>query len=81
LGGGEHGRLDGWLCGPDPLFFRRAEIFMRGEPKMLEIAGGILISMVVLAFAGFMLTVSANWIFKDNKTKTDYRSSNGLRKN
>jgi hypothetical protein len=34
---------------------------------MLILAGGILISVVVLAFGGFILTVSANWIFKAPK--------------
>jgi hypothetical protein len=31
---------------------------------MLILAIGILISIVVLIFAGFILTVSADWIFK-----------------
>jgi len=38
---------------------------------MLILAGGILVSTVVLVFAGFILTVSANWIFnapKDEKS-------------
>jgi hypothetical protein len=43
---------------------------------MLILAGGILISMVVLAFAGFMLTVSANWIFKAPKDETGYETPN-----
>lgn len=43
---------------------------------MLIIAGGILISMVVLAFGGFILTVSANWIFKAPKDETGYQTPN-----
>jgi hypothetical protein len=37
---------------------------------MLILAGGILISIAVLAFAGFILTVSADWIFKAPKDGT-----------
>ncbi len=37
---------------------------------MLILAGGILISIAVLVFAGFILTVSANWIFKAPKDGT-----------
>lgn len=42
---------------------------------MLMLAGGILVSIVVLAFVGFILTVSANWIFTP-KDETDYRTTN-----
>jgi hypothetical protein len=37
---------------------------------MLILAGEVLISMLVLAFVGFILTVSANWIFKAPKDGT-----------
>jgi hypothetical protein len=43
---------------------------------MLILAGGILISMLVLAFAGFILTISANWIFKAPKDGTHYQAPN-----
>ena len=42
---------------------------------MLILAGGILISMVVLAFGGFILTVCANWIFKAPKDEPDYQDA------
>jgi hypothetical protein len=42
---------------------------------MLILAGGILVSMLVLAFAGFILTVSANWIFEP-KDGRRYHTSN-----
>jgi hypothetical protein len=37
---------------------------------MLILAVGILVSMVVLIFAGFILTVSANWMLKAPKDGT-----------
>jgi hypothetical protein len=37
---------------------------------MLILAVGILISMVVLVFVGFILTVSANWLLKTPKDGT-----------
>jgi hypothetical protein len=37
---------------------------------MIVIASGILLSIVILVFAGFMLTVSANWIFEAPKDGT-----------
>jgi len=43
---------------------------------MILIAGGILISIVILVFAGFMLTVSANWIFGASKDGEDYQTPN-----
>jgi hypothetical protein len=43
---------------------------------MLILAGGILVSLVVLAFAGFILTVFANWIFNAPKDETDYQAPN-----
>jgi hypothetical protein len=42
---------------------------------MLILAGGILVSIVVLVFVGFILTVSANWIFAP-KDETDYQTPN-----
>ena len=49
---------------------------------MLILAGGILISMVVLAFAGFILTVCANWIFEAPKDGTPHQTPNSaFRKN
>ena len=43
---------------------------------MLILAGGILVSIVVLVFVGFLLTVFANWIFNVPKDETGYRTSN-----
>jgi len=49
---------------------------------MLILAGWILISVMILAFVGFMLTVSANWIFKAPKDGTDHHTAKpSLRKN
>jgi hypothetical protein len=43
---------------------------------MLILAVGILISVVVLAFGGFILTVFGNWIFPTPKDATDYKTPN-----
>ena len=43
---------------------------------MLILAGGPLVSIVVLALVGFILTVSANWIFNIPKDETDYQATN-----
>jgi hypothetical protein len=43
---------------------------------MLILAGGILVSIVVLIFAGFILTVFGNWIFNAPKDETGYRTAN-----
>ena len=43
---------------------------------MLILAGGILVSIVVLVFAGFILTVFGNWIFGDPKDETGYQAPN-----
>jgi hypothetical protein len=49
---------------------------------MLILAGWILISVVILAFAGFILTVSANWIFKAPEVGTSRQTAKpSLRKN
>jgi hypothetical protein len=44
--------------------------------EMILIAGGILLSIVILVFAGFMLTVSADWIFKAPKDGPRYQTPN-----
>ena len=43
---------------------------------MLILAIGILISIVVLAFGGFILTVFGNWIFPAPKDATDCETPN-----
>ena len=43
---------------------------------MLILAIGILVSVVVLAFVGFILTVFGNWIFPAPKDATDYQTPN-----
>jgi hypothetical protein len=49
---------------------------------MLILASGILISVVILAFGGFILTVSANWIFKAPKNGPRHETANpSLHKN
>ncbi len=48
---------------------------------MLILAGWILISALILAFVGFMLTVSANWIFNAPKDGSRHEAKPSLRKN
>jgi len=43
---------------------------------MIVISVGILISIVILVFAGFMMTVSANWIFKAPEDGPRYQTPN-----
>jgi hypothetical protein len=40
------------------------------------ILAGILVSIVVLAFVGFMLTVFADWIFNSRKDETRCETPN-----
>jgi hypothetical protein len=40
------------------------------------ILAGILVSIVVLAFVGFMLTVFGDWIFNTRKDETGYETPN-----
>jgi hypothetical protein len=64
-----------------PLLSYMPEVLSRGN-SMLILAGWILISVMILAFVGFMLTVSANWIFKAPKDGTDHHTAKpSLRKN
>jgi cell division protein FtsW (lipid II flippase) len=57
------------------------EVFKRGD-SMLILVGWIFISVVILAFVGFMLTVSANWIFNAPKDGKPHETAKPfLRKN
>jgi len=40
------------------------------------ILAGILVSILVLSFVGFMLTVFADWIFNSRKDETGYETPN-----
>ena len=67
-------KQDGWLRDPRPHLSYVPEVFSRGD-SMLILAGWILISVVILAFGGFILTVSANWIFKAPKDGTRHQTT------
>ena len=49
---------------------------------MLILVGWIFVSVLILAFVGFMLTVSVNWIFNAPKDETPHETAKpALRKN